>query len=709
VRPIATVRPDKRACDPRQAAYLEGLATMPFRSGDRGRVWLLEDSPLEAEMARRALAASQDVELFTDGSVLLERAATGAVPDVVVLDCQLPGIGGIEVCRVLRATHEAIALPVLMLTVEGGKTDIVDALSAGANDYVTKPYDVAELVARVGTLVRTSRLNAVQARRARQLALAADVGAILTRGGSFEDVARRVADNVTLHMEAVVVEVWTATPDGLSILVRAGAAVASPVAADLVRSVGDDRIAFSTDDAASDARLAGLGDRVRGFAAIPLVVRDDLVGVLAVGTRYPVSDATSALATVGDLLALGFARARAEEERVTVLARERATRADAEAANRSKDEFLAMVSHELRTPLNAITGWAGMLLAGKLDAERTRRAIETIERNARAQAQLIDDLLDVSRIISGKLRLAAGKVDVASIADLALESVRLAADAKGVALESHLEGRLGTITGDTDRIQQVIWNLLSNAIKFTPKGGRVVLRVERTADLLTIAVDDTGQGISPDFLPYVFDRFKQADGSATRQKGGLGLGLAIARHIVELHGGTIEARSEGEGKGASFIVSLPVESYIRAGSGAVAPHSDRQQIERPHDVEGMRVLVIDDEPDARELIKALLESCHVDVTTAASAAEGFELLQSGRPDVVLSDIAMPGEDGLSFIRRVRALPRESGGRIPALALTAYARLEDRTRALLAGFNGHIAKPVQPTELLAMLSSLASSR
>jgi signal transduction histidine kinase/DNA-binding response OmpR family regulator len=682
---------------------------MPSRSGDRGRVWLLEDSALEAEMARRALAASQDVEHFTDGSVLLERAASGALPDVVVLDCQLPGIGGTEVCRVLRATNDAIALPVLMLTVEGGKTEIVDALAAGANDYVTKPYDVTELVARVGTLVRTSRLNAVQARRARQLALAADVGAILTRGGSLEDIGRRVADNLTLHMEASVVEVWMATRDGRSLLARSGATIASPVAPELVRAVADQKIAFSTDDAASEPRLAGLEGRVRGFAAIPLVVRDELVGVLAVGTRHAVSDASAALATVADLLALGFARARADEERVAVLERERATRADAEAANRSKDEFLAMVSHELRTPLNAITGWAGMLLNGGLDAARTQRAIETIERNARAQAQLIDDLLDVSRIITGKLRLAVGKVDVASIADLALESVRLAADAKGVALDSHVADEVGTVSGDAERIQQVVWNLLTNAIKFTPRGGKVTLLLDRTPEALTIAVADTGQGIATDFLPYVFDRFKQADGSPTRQKGGLGLGLAIVRHIVELHGGTISVESEGEGRGATFTASFPLDAQIRAASSAVSPRAHPTPVSAPREVEGMRILVIDDEPDARELLRTLLESCRVDVTTASSAAEGFELLQQRKHDVVLSDIAMPGEDGLSFIRRVRALPRESGGRIPALALTAYARLEDRTRALLAGFNGHVAKPVEPSELLAMLSSLVTSR
>jgi len=667
-------------------------------SAQRGRVWILEDSPLEAEMARRALASTQDVELFTDGSVLLERASHGAVPDMVVLDCQLPGIGGIEVCRVLRATHDAMALPVLMLTVEGGKSEIVEAIGAGANDYVTKPYDVSEVVARVGTLVRTSRLTAIQATRARQLALAADVGASLTRGGSMEDVARRCADAVTENLDAVFVEVWRTRGTVLERLAVRGAAGGGSEPSELVRDVARRKTALSTDVVANGALR---------LSAIPLVVRDDLVGVLAVATREPFGDASDALATVADLLALGMARSLAEEERATLLEREQRARADAEAANRSKDEFLAMVSHELRTPLNAITGWAGMLLAGTLDPDRTKRAVETIDRNARAQAQLIDDLLDISRIISGKLRLVVGKVDVASVAEMALESVRLAAEAKGVVLESSIAADAGTITGDDDRVQQIIWNLLTNAIKFTPKGGKVTLRVDRSRDALRVQLDDSGQGIAPEFLPHVFERFKQADGSPTRHTGGLGLGLAIVRNLVELHGGTIEAKSDGPGKGSSFIVIFPLQADLRAQAATVTIPRNSGRLERHRSVEGLRVLVIDDEPDAREMLKVLLESCHVEVMTAASAAEGFAVLRDKRPDIVLSDIAMPGEDGFAFIRRVRALTEDEGGRVPALALTAYARLEDRTRALLAGFNGHVAKPVDANELLATLSRFRS--
>ncbi len=445
---------------------------------------------------------------------------------------------------------------------------------------------------------------------------------------------------------------------------------------------------------------------------MPLVVRGETLGVVGLCTKQPLGDALPTLTTVADLLALGIARARSDEERATILERERNTRAEAEAANRSKDDFLAMVSHELRTPLNAITGWTAMLLAGGLEPDRITRALQTIERNARSQAQLIDDLLDISRIISGKLRVNVSSVDVPSIAEMAFESVRLAAHSKGVALDAAIDPASGQLTGDADRIQQILWNLLSNAIKFTPKGGHVQLAVGRDEQGIVITVDDTGQGIPPEFIPYVFDRFKQVDGTTTRAKGGLGLGLAIVKHLTELHGGTIDVRSEGLGKGASFRVVLPGsgasgDSAALHGSTVASPDRAHVTLERPREIEGLRVLVVDDEPDARDLLRTLLESCKVFVTTASNAAEAFDVVRSMKVDVVLSDIAMPAEDGLSFIRRVRALSREEGGRVPAVALTAYARLEDRTRALRAGFTSHVAKPVEASELLAVLSSLAT--
>ena len=680
---------------------------MTSAPAERGRVWLLEDSALEAEMARRALSATQDVEMFTDGSVLLERAASGTLPDVIVLDWQLPGISGVEVCRFLRASHDAMALPILMLTSQGHKDAVVEALAAGANDYVHKPYDMAEVIARVSTLVRTSRLQRAQLRRAKQLSLSADIGAALTTEKNLAQIADRCIEALATHLDALAVEVWTKRDGGL-VLLSQRTYGDGKVPERAVHDAGEQQKTLFSEDFTRTPELRCC-PRATGFAALPLVVREETLGVLAFCTSQPLaSDGMSVLETVADLLALGIARARVDEDRAVLLERERNSRAEAEAANRSKDEFLAMVSHELRTPLNAITGWTSMLIAGGLEPERVKRALETIERNARSQAQLIDDLLDISRIISGKLRVEVTSVDISLVAETAFEGVRLAALSKGVTLEATIDGDNGLLTGDADRIQQIIWNLLSNAIKFTPKGGRVVLGVRRDERGVVISVEDSGQGIAPEFLPYVFERFKQADGTMTRAKGGLGLGLAIVKHLAELHGGTVEAHSPGLGQGATFCVVLPAsgaekEASKNSGTFVAAVPT----FERPREVEGLRVLVLDDEADALELIRTLLESCKIKVTTVSTAADAYEVVKRMDIDVVLSDISMPVEDGFSFIRRVRLLPRDEGGRVPAVALTAYARLEDRTKALRAGFNSHVAKPVEASELLAVLSSFAN--
>ena len=678
-------------------------------SAERGRVWILEDSPLEAELARRALSISQDVEIFAEGTAVLERLSIGALPDMIVVDWQLPGITGVEVCRVIRATHDAIELPLLMLTGHAEKQDVVEALAAGANDYVVKPYDMSELIARVGTLVRTTRLQRAQVRRSQQLSLAADIGEAITKAKNLEEIAKRCTHAIATHLDAASAEVWVQRHGQLE-LFASTASDGSELPQKVLREVAASQTAVITDDLPEIGRVGecSLASGVLGFAALPLIVREETLGVVAFCSRMPIGDAVPALTTIADLLALGIARIRADEERALMHERERNARGEAEAANRSKDEFLAMVSHELRTPLNAITGWTSMLLSGGLEPERVKKALETIERNARSQAQLIDDLLDIGRIISGKLRVDVGTVDVPLVAEMAFESVRLAAVAKGISLEAAIEGDTGTLKGDADRIQQIIWNLLSNAIKFTSKGGRVVLYVRRDERGIVISVDDSGQGIPPEFLPHVFERFKQVDGTVTRAKGGLGLGLAIVKHLAELHGGTVEARSPGLGKGSTFLAILPASgAATETGPSSGTFGAARVAFDRPREVEGLRVLVLDDEADALDLIRTLLESCKITVTTASNAADAFEVLKKGHIDVILSDIGMPVEDGFSFIRRVRALPREEGGRVPAVAVTAYARLEDRTKALRAGFNSHVAKPVAAAELLAVLSSLAT--
>jgi signal transduction histidine kinase/PAS domain-containing protein/ActR/RegA family two-component response regulator len=373
-------------------------------------------------------------------------------------------------------------------------------------------------------------------------------------------------------------------------------------------------------------------------------------------------------------------------------------------ANRLKDEFLATISHELRTPLTSILGWSRMLVEQSADQARIRKGLITIDRNARAQAQLIEDLLDISRIVSGKLHLAQQAVDLNAVAQGALDIVRPAADARKITLEAELDPDLGSVVGDVDRLQQVVWNLLANAVKFTDAGGRVTIETKRAASQIQIRVVDTGRGISRDFLPFVFERFRQADARVTRQFGGLGLGLAIVRHLVELHGGTVRAESEGEGKGSTFTVTLPIRALLPAAPAEARGNALSEPPPAPMELDvlsGLRILVVDDEPDTRELVSTLLESAGAVTEVAASVAEALSAVGRMRPDAVVTDIGMPGEDGYIFLKRLRA----AGQRMPAIALTAYARTEDRKQALGAGFQMHVAKPIEPKKLVAAVARL----
>jgi signal transduction histidine kinase/CheY-like chemotaxis protein len=383
-------------------------------------------------------------------------------------------------------------------------------------------------------------------------------------------------------------------------------------------------------------------------------------------------------------------------------------RDDAEAGNRAKDEFLAVVSHELRTPLTPILMWARMLRGGRLDTEATAGALETIERNIMAQAQLVGDLLDVSRIITGKLRLDVRPVEIAPVVESAAESARLTAELKGVRLRTIADPRAGLVSGDPDRLQQIVWNLLSNAIKFTPKGGHVQVELRRINSHVCITVSDSGQGITAEFLPHVFDRFRQADSTTTRAHGGLGLGLAIVRHLVELHGGRVHVESPGEGQGATFTVELPLAAVQMAASPElVDPTAEGPVPFVPSPaLARLRLLVVDDDTDTLETLQLILSQCGAEVRTAASASRALDLLQDWHPDLLISDLGMPGEDGYTLLRRVRALDTDHGGNIPALALTAYARAEDRANALAAGFQMHVAKPIEPAELVAVIANLA---
>ncbi len=449
--------------------------------------------------------------------------------------------------------------------------------------------------------------------------------------------------------------------------------------------------------------------------------RVDCVGVPLLDAHGATREWIGTCAEVEDKL-------RLDEQRDALLAAERAARAEAERNGQLKDEFLANLSHELRTPLNAILGWAQMLRGEGLSADEIADGLTVIERNARVQTQLIEDLLDLSRIISGKVRLDVQRIELAGVVAAAITAVKPAADAKGVRLQNVLDPLDGPVMGDPARMQQIVWNLLSNAIKFTPRGGRVQVFLERVNSHVEITVADTGAGIRPEFLPHVFERFRQADGSTTRRYGGLGLGLAIVKNLTEMHGGSVHASSPGEGQGATFTVHLPLAIVHRSARellelrrhprGAVAagtggtPSSGRSK-DCPPALKGARVLVVDDEPDSREIVRRMLERCDAVVATAGSAAEGRQLLREFRPDVLVSDIGMPGEDGYQFVKTLRETPAvhadpESGlqRKLPAIALTAFARSEDRQRALLAGFDTHVAKPVDAAELVTVVARLA---
>jgi CheY-like chemotaxis protein len=392
------------------------------------------------------------------------------------------------------------------------------------------------------------------------------------------------------------------------------------------------------------------------------------------------------------------------------LRQEKAAREDAEAASRIKDEFLATVSHELRTPLTAIMGWASVLLDESLPVSQVRHAVEVIVRSAKSQSELIADILDMSRVVTGKLKLDARPVEIESVFQAAVDVVRPSAEAKRIALHAVADGRHRLVSGDANRLQQAIWNLLANAVKFTGEGGRIEAQLSVASGQAEITIMDTGIGIEPQFMPSVFERFRQFDSSSTRRYGGLGLGLAIVRHVVEMHGGTVFVSSPGKGQGSTFRINLPLIAAPDARlTAALSSESDAAEAspsqKRSQPLANMRVLVVEDDPDTLDLLKLVLDDSGADIATAPSAREAVNVFEHWRPDVLVSDLALPDQDGYQLIRQVRSRSSQQGGNIPAVALTAYARSEDRSRALAAGFQMHLAKPIVPKELIAALAHL----
>ena len=458
------------------------------------------------------------------------------------------------------------------------------------------------------------------------------------------------------------------------------------------------------------ARAAGMNHAI-GF---PIKIADEFYGVIEFFTREAIladSSLINMLEAIGSEIGQFVQQKRVEGEREALLIREKALRQQAERASRLKDEFLATVSHELRTPLNSILGWGQILTTGKLSDEERRAALETIHRNARSQSQLIDDLLDTSRLITGNLHLSLSPTEVVPTIQTAIDVVRPAADAKSISIETRFASDIDTITCDTRRLQQMVWNLLTNAVKFTPENGRIDIAYERVDNSVRISVADTGHGISPEFLPLVFDRFRQADSSSTRTHNGLGLGLAIVRHLTELHGGRVSVESDGPGKGAVFSITLPITLAVVSDGNAPRTVSNGHRYAKPikRQLDGLRISIVDDDNDACNLLRFSLEMSGAEVRTSSSVADAMESMREWVPDLLLTDINMPGEDGYSLIKKLRALKPEQGANIPVIALTAMARSEDSEQAISAGFQMHIPKPVDIEELAEAITVLARKK
>jgi PAS domain S-box-containing protein len=601
------------------------------------------------------------------------KAATEHQPTLVILDVKLPDISGFEVCRQIKANPETAFIPVLHLSASFVQSqDKAEGLDSGADAYLVQPVEPIELLATVRSLLRI--------RRAEEAALSSARDWQTTFDSIKDGVCLVDTEGIILRCNLAMTQIFCKPSHEIL-----GRAHHNLMAAEL--GIGDGTC-FRRAKETHQRQVLEFQSTERWFAKTIDPVLDEH-GTLT-GAVFILSDIT-------------------ERKRASALLQEQNDRLNqlmislqqqteqAQQANRIKDEFLAVLSHELRSPLNPILGWAKILQTSRQDAAKTQYALETIERNAKLQAQLIEDLLDVSRILQGKLSLNTVPVGLTFTIKAALETVRLAAEAKSIQIQTIFEPNAGQVLGDSGRLQQVVWNLLSNAIKFTPQGGQVEVRLERIENELDthpseytqISVSDTGMGISADFLPYVFDYFRQADGTTTRRFGGLGLGLAIVRHLVELHGGSVQAASPGEGQGATFTVKFPPIAAAKLNQADTAFHNCSD-----FNLNGLQALLVDDDRDSREFIAFLLEQYGAQVTEAESAHEALSTLGQAKFDLLISDIGMPDMDGYTLIRQIRKQPSDRGGEIPAIALTAYAGEIDQQLALAAGFQQHISKPIE---------------
>jgi PAS domain S-box-containing protein len=602
------------------------------------------------------------------------------MPHLVLLDVNLPDMSGIDVARRIKNDPATRSIPIVQISATYvTEHDQIVGLEGGAEIYLTEPLQPQELATVVRVLLRlhSTERGLLQAEaRWRSFVESNIVGVVILENERLieaNDAFVRLLgyDQEDLRTASVTWRDIT-PPESLALSERAfhelkTTGTVAPFEKEYIRKDGS-RVWVTLG-------AAMLGDSDNRWMCFALDISE---------------------------------RKRAAVDREAAFDRERAARTHAEEATRLKDEFLANLSHELRTPMNAIIGWTHLLRSGRLEEAQRTRALESIDRAARSQAQLIEDLLDVSRIVSGKLHMSMQPVDLRSIAESAMESQRLAAQTKSVKLELQPAAAAVTVVGDAGRLQQVVLNLVSNAVKFTPAGGQVDIWVEQEGGEAQVRVRDTGEGIAPEFLPYVFDRFRQADGTSTRKHSGLGLGLAIVRHVVELHGGSAFASSEGKGQGATFTVRLPLATSN--ADARKAPIADVMPGAAPDRMAGagVRVLVVEDDVETCEILAAILDRGGFSHRMTHGAREALELLEDWLPDVILSDIGMPDVDGYEFVRALRARPPERGGRIPALALSAFARGEDRKLAIASGYQAHVAKPVDPADLVAAITRLTGN-
>jgi PAS domain S-box-containing protein len=622
--------------------------------------------------------AGFNVTEASTGAQALQLAAE-IKPDLIVLDVKLPDIHGFEVCRQIKADPATAFIPVLHLSASFIQMeDKAEALEGGADGYLTQPVESRELIATVNALLRM--------RQAEEVAVAS--------ANQWQTTFDSISDGVCLL-------------DFKGNVVRCNQAMAKILGKSVPEIIGvscDQLWQNAGDEATCDFLCDRLSPQV--CQSVELQIDRYWYGVKADPILGENGDVTGTVQIFTNITERKLAEAR----RTELWQREQAAREQAEANSRMKDEFLAIVSHELRSPLNAMLGWAKLLRTRKLEDSVRDRAMETIERNALLQVQMIEDLLDISRIIRGTIRLIARPIHLKVPIEAAMETVLLAAQAKTIQLITNFEPTIGMVSADSDRLQQVIWNLLSNAIKFTPIGGSIEVRLAVISPVAQIQIIDTGCGISAEFLPHVFDRFRQADASITRSYGGLGLGLAIARQLVELHGGTLQAQSLGIGQGATFTIELPlIGTLLENSSDRVSPaiNTNYLLVESLPKLEGLQVLVIDNEEDNRELIKVALQEYNVKVLTADDAIAAMTIVTQNKLDAIISDIGMPDKDGYELIKQIRAWEVGQGrSPIPAIALTAYARDEDSQRAISYGFQRHLSKPIEPHKLAIAISQLA---